>query len=89
MVLLKYSGYFPKSIKLSPLQYYFHGLPWWFRCKESTCECRRPRFNPWVGKIPWRREWQPTSAFLPGKSLPWTEEPGGLQTIGLQRVGHD
>ena len=25
-------------------------------------------FNPWVGKIPWRREWQPTPAFLPGKS---------------------
>ena len=27
-----------------------------------------PRFNPWVGKIPWRRKWQPTPAFLPGKS---------------------
>jgi len=25
-------------------------------------------FNPWVGKIPWRREWQPTPAFLPGES---------------------
>ena len=29
---------------------------------------RRPRFNPWVGKIPWRRKWQPTPVFLPGKS---------------------
>ena len=28
--------------------------------------CRRPRFNPWIGKIPWRREWQPTLVFLPG-----------------------
>ena len=27
-----------------------------------------PRFNPWVGKIPWRRKWQPTPVFLPGKS---------------------
>ena len=27
-----------------------------------------PRFNPWVGKIPWRREWLPTSGFLPGES---------------------
>ena len=27
---------------------------------------RRPRFDPWVGKIPWRREWQPTPVFLPG-----------------------
>ena len=26
------------------------------------------RFNPWVGKVPWRREWQPTPVFLPGKS---------------------
>ena len=29
---------------------------------------RRPRFNPLVGKIPWRREWQPTPVFLPGES---------------------
>ena len=28
----------------------------------------RPRFHPWVGKIPWRRTWQPTPAFLPGES---------------------
>ena len=26
------------------------------------------RFNPWVGKIPWRKEWQPTPVFLPGES---------------------
>ena len=39
--------------------------------KESSCQCRRPRrcwFDPWVGKIPWRRNWQPTPVFLPGKS---------------------
>ena len=38
--------------------------------KESTCQCRRSRrhdFNPWVGKIPWRRKWQPIPVFLPGK----------------------
>ena len=28
-------------------------------------QCRRPRFNPWVRKIPWRREWQLTPVFLP------------------------
>ena len=33
---------------------------------------RRPGFNPWVGKIPWRRAWQPTPVFLPGEA-PWTE----------------
>ena len=44
--------------------------------------------QPLVGKIPWRRAWQPTPVFLPGE-FPWTEEPGGLQSMGLQRVGHD
>ena len=34
--------------------------------KESACQCRR-RFDPWVGKIPWSRKWQPTPVFLPGK----------------------
>ena len=39
--------------------------------KESACQCRRCKrrgFDPWVGKIPWRRKWQPTPVFLPGKS---------------------
>ena len=31
-------------------------------------QCRRHGFDPWVGKIPWRRKWQPTPIFLPGKS---------------------
>ena len=44
------------------------GLPRWFSSKESTCQCRRHWFNPWVGKSPWRRKWQPTSVVLPGKS---------------------
>ena len=52
------------------------------------CLCKRRRFDPWIGKIPWRRAWNPTPAFLPGES-PWTEELGGLQTLGSQRVGHD
>jgi len=49
---------------------------------------RRPGINPWVRKNSWRRAWQPTLVFLPGES-PWTEEPGGLQSMGSQRVGHD
>ena len=36
--------------------------------KESALQCRRPGFNPWVRKIPWRRKWQPTPVFLPGES---------------------
>ena len=41
------------------------GLPWWLRIH---LQCRRPGFNPWAGKISWRREWLPTPVFLPGES---------------------
>ena len=104
--------------------------------KEPSCQCKRQKrygFNPWVGKSPWRRTWQPTPVFLPGEchghflvaqtvkrlstmretwvpslgredplekemaihsstiawKIPWTEEPGRLQSMGSQRVGHD
>ena len=63
-------------------------LPWGFSGKESSCLCRRREFDPWVRKIPWRREWQLTPVFLPGES-PWTEEPGRLQFMWSQRVRQD
>ena len=45
---------------------------------KSVClQCGRPGFDPWVGKIPWRRAWQPTPVILPGE-FPCTEEPGKL-----------
>ena len=56
--------------------------PRWLSGKESACHCRRlqiQRFDPWVGKIPWRRKWQPTPVFLMEKL--WTEEPGGLREL--------
>ena len=40
----------------------------WCSGKKSTCQCRRHRLDPWVGKFPWRRKWQPTPVFLPEKS---------------------
>ena len=43
-------------------------VPRWLSGKESACQCRRHEFNPWVGKMPWSRKWQPTPVFLPGKS---------------------
>ena len=54
-------------------EYIIHtqGLPRWLSGKESACQCRghkRNRFDPWVRKIPWRRKWQSTPVFLPGKS---------------------
>ena len=52
-----------------------------------TCpQYRRPRFNPWIKKIPWRREWQPTPVFLPGESHGQRSLVG---CVGLQRVGHN
>ena len=44
--------------------------------KNPTCQYRRCAFDPWVGKIPWRRKWQPASVFLPGEfhgawQAPW------------------
>ena len=60
-----------------------YGLPWWLMDKESACQCKRYVFDPCVGKIPWRRQWQPTPVFLPGEShgrrslvgySPWCQE---------------
>ena len=39
---------------------FFGGFPWWLSDQESACQCWGCGFNPWFGKIPWRREWQPT-----------------------------
>ena len=50
--------------------------------KESTCNAGD------LGKMPWRRAWQPTPVFLPGES-PWAEDPGGLQFMRSQRVGQN
>ena len=39
---------------------------------KSVClQCGRPGFSPWVGKIPWRRKWQPSPVLSPGKSHGW------------------
>ena len=64
-----------------PLQYS------WASLVAQTVKNPPAMQEAWVGKIPWRRAWQPTLVFLPGES-PWTEEPGGLQSMESQRVGH-
>jgi len=49
-----------------------------FSSKEPACQCRRCKrhsFSLWVGKIPWRRAWQPS---ILSWGVPWTEEPGEL-----------
>ena len=63
---------FPESAGLNCLQLKtIQGSPRGLSGKESTCQCRRHRrlrIDPWVGKITWKRSWQPTPAFLPGES---------------------
>ena len=62
-------------------------LPCWLSGKESACQCKRHSFDPWVGKIPWRRAWHP--AQCSSLKNPVDREPGGLQSTGSQRAGHD
>ena len=60
--------------------------PWDHRVGHNCVtdlQCKRPRFDPWFGRIPWRRAWQPTPVLLPGEP-PRTEEPDGLQSMGSQ-----
>ena len=55
------------------------GIPRCYDGKESACQCRRLQrhgFNPWVGKIPWKRKWQPTPVFLLGISQGWRSLAG-------------
>ena len=62
----------PNNSTLSwPQKIHLWGFPGGDSGKESSCQCRRLkrcRLDPWVGKIPWRRTWQPTPLFLPGES---------------------
>ena len=58
------------STQLCPHFGFVHGTSG----KEPTCQCKRCYrcgFDPWVGKTPWRRKWQPTPVLLPWKSHGW------------------
>ena len=48
-------------------------------------QCRRFRFNPWVRKIPWRKEEMATHSSILAWRSPWTEKPGGLQPMGSHK----
>ena len=61
-------------------------------------QCRRHkkcRLNSWVRHFPWSRKWQATHSSILAWRIPWVEEPGkiqsigSIQSIGLQRVGHN
>ena len=60
-----------KDISLIGFRVNSRGFPGGASGKESSCQYRKHKgysFNPWVGKIPWRRKWQPTPLFLSGES---------------------
>ena len=66
------------------------GISRWLSDNESICQCRRRGrcgFDPWVRKIPLEEGMETHSSILARKIL-WTEELGGLQSMGLQRVEH-
>ena len=48
----------------------------WLTVKKSTCQCRSYGFDTWVGKIPWKRGWQPTPVFLTGNPTDKTNKTG-------------
>ena len=59
--------------------------------KEPLCQCRRLKrrgSNPWVGEDARETEMATHSSILAWE-IPWTEEPGRLQYMGLQKIGHD
>ena len=85
-------------------------VPWWLNWWRTGLKLDRSGFNPWVGKITWRRERLPTPVFWPEEfyglysplekamaphsstlawKIPWTEQPGRLQSMRLLRVRHD
>ena len=64
------------------------GFPRGASGKEPACQCRRRRrreFDPWMGKIP-LEEGMATHSSIFAWRIPWTEEPGGLQSMDLQSI---
>ena len=59
--------------------------------KESTCQCERCMFDPWIEKIPWRRKWQssiPAQKIKGHRSLAGYS-PWGCKRVDCKRVGHN
>ena len=104
-VLYMHFWVIPEKCNFCELMYSW-GIPRWHSGRVSTCQCRRCKrcgFDPWVGKISWKRAWQPapvgqedplekemeTHSIILTWRIPWTEEPGRLQSMGFQRVRHN
>ena len=75
---IKYSTIFSLPLHLS--------IAWWIKQKRISLQCRRRGFDPWVRKIPWRREWKAIPVILPGELHGQRRLVGSM---GSQRVGHN
>ena len=67
---------------------YIYGFPGGSVVKNLSANAEDPGLILGSGRSPEEGNGQPTPVFLPGK-IPWTEEPGGLQSMGSQRFGHN
>ena len=83
------------SVLFYPIAPHLHGsnrsllsTDQWLSGKGSACQCKRRGFDPWVRKMPLQEEMAAHSSIFAWR-IPWTEEPGGLQSMGSQRVGHN
>ena len=63
------------------------GFCWWLSSKESTCNAADSGSNP-GREEPWKKE-MATHSIILARKIPWTEKPGGLQSMGSQRIGHN
>ena len=96
MVINQYPDFLQKEAEKKTHIYihiHTHNFPRWCSGEESTCQCKRcRRCKTWVRslgqEVPLEEEMATHSIILAWK-IPWTEEPGGLQSMGPQRVRHD
>ena len=70
------------------MAFIYRGLPWWLRQLEYMLAMQETRVQSLGREDPLEKEMAPHSSTLAWK-IPWTEQPGRLQPMGLQRVGYD
>ena len=87
---LKCQSHCPDKDGFGP-KYQVTGLPLWLGWQRIRLQCGRPGFDPWIGKIPWRREWLPTPVFWSGEFRelynPWgRKESNATERLALHQV---
>ena len=64
------------------------GLPQWLSSKKIHLQCGKPGFDPWVGKIPWKRERLPTPVFWSGEFHGLYSSWGHKESYTTERLLH-